>query len=174
MTVIHDAKHGGWSERESGRPAYVIYLRVRFRDLDVLGHVNNAAYVDYMDQVAIDHAAALDLSQQRLAQLGGLFIARRHEIDYLMPAQADDRLQVVTWIAQAHGARAIRYYEIQRRSRDEDQPWPLADRALAPDEPTPGFGSTVLRARTDWAYVDVATGRPRRMPEEVMGALAEH
>jgi acyl-CoA thioester hydrolase len=161
-----------WPNRDPRRPAYLTYLRVRYSDLDTLGHVNNAAYVTYMDQAAIDHAAALALDQERLKALGGWFIARRHLIDYLVPALTSDRLQILTWIAAMHGARATRFYEIQRRERDDPNPWPLPDRPLEPGEATPEFGSVILRARTDWAFVDVETGRPRRIPPDVMAVFA--
>ena len=149
-------------------PAYIAYVRVRFSDLDPLGHVNNAAYINYLEQAAIDHAAAVDLGQERLAALGGVFIARRHVIDYLRPAVADDRLRIVTWIAEMHGARAARLYEVERQSGASDTPWPRSDHLLSDRGSVERFGDVILRARTDWAYVDVGSGRPRRMPPDVL------
>jgi acyl-CoA thioester hydrolase len=161
----------GLAERDPAKPAFVAYARVRFSDLDPLGHVNNAVYVTYLEQAAIDHAAALDLGQDRLAELGGVFIARRHLIDFLKPAVADDRLQIVTWIGEMRGARAVRFYEIERRAGDAITDWPRSDRRLTANDTIAGFGDLILRARTDWAYVDPVSGRPRRMPPEVLAVF---
>lgn len=161
----------GLAERDPAKPAFVAYARVRFSDLDPLGHVNNAIYVTYLEQAAIDHAAALDLDQERLATLGGVFIARRHLIDFLRPALADDRLQVVTWIGEMRGARAVRFYEIERQAGAVVIDWPRRDRRLTAGESLAAFGDLILRARTDWAYVDPGSGRPRRVPPEVLAVL---
>ena len=161
----------GLAERDPAKPAFVAYASVRFSDLDPLGHVNNAIYVTYLEQAAIDHAAALELGQERLATLGGVFIARRHLIDFLRPARADDRLQIVTWIGEMHGARAIRFYEIERQPGATATGWPRPDRRLKPGESLARFGDLILRARTDWAYVDPASGRPRRFPPDVLAVL---
>lgn len=158
----------GLAARDPAKPAFVAYARVRFSDLDPLGHVNNAIYVTYLEQAAIDHAAAFDLDQDRLASLGGVFIARRHLIDFLRPALADDRLQVVTWIGEMRGARAVRFYEIERQAGAVVTGWPRQDRRLAAGESLATFGDLILRARTDWAYVDPVTGRPRRIPPDVL------
>lgn len=161
----------GLAERNPAKPAFVAHARVRFSDLDPLGHVNNAVYVTYLEQAAIDHAAALDLDQDRLATLGGVFIARRHLIDFLRPALVDDRLQIVTWIGEMHGARAVRFYEIERQPGATATGWPRPDHRLRPGEALAGFGDLILRARTDWAYVDPGSGRPRRIPPEVLAVF---
>jgi acyl-CoA thioesterase FadM len=64
-----------------------LMVRVRFHECDPLGHVNNAVYLNYLEQAAIDHALLVGWSQQRLErEAGGVFVARRHELDYLKPA----------------------------------------------------------------------------------------
>jgi acyl-CoA thioester hydrolase len=162
----------GWMQaRDLMSPAFACYLRVRSNELDSLGHVNNANYVIFIEQAAIDHAAALGLDQGRLAEIGGVFLTRRHFIDYIKPAFAYDHLRVVTWIGGMHGARATRFYEIERLRAAEVTTWPLPDRQLATGETLPPFGELILRARTDWAFVDVSTGRPRRMPPEVLAVF---
>jgi acyl-CoA thioester hydrolase len=158
-------------DHDPARPSFVAYVRVRFSDLDGLGHANNAAYVNFLEQAAIDHAAALDLGQGRQAAFGGVFIVRRHVIEYLQPAVAGDRLRVLTWIDEMRGARAVRSYEVRRQSSDVDLVWPLPDRTLRPHEVPPEFGDVILRARTDWAFVDIVSGRPRRMPAEMLAII---
>jgi len=140
---------------------YVAHYRVRHHEMDALGHVNNAVYLHYLEQTAIQHSTALGYSGERLRELGGLFIASRHEIDYLRPAIAGDLLQVVTWVAEMGGARSRRDYAILRRAEPADRRIP-ADGILAAGEAAPG--ELLVRARTQWAWVGVADGRPRRIP----------
>lgn len=140
---------------------YIAHYRVRHHEMDALGHVNNAVYLHYLEQTAIEHSTALGYSGAQLQELGGLFIASRHEIDYLRPAIAGDLLQVVTWVAEMGGARSRRDYAILRRAESADGRLP-ADRIAATGEAAPG--ELLVRARTQWAWVGVADGRPRRIP----------
>lgn len=74
-------------------------------------------------------------------------MTRRHEIDYLRPAMPGDAILLHTRVMETRASRAVRATEVRR-------------------------GEEVLaRVRTDWVWVDPATGRPRRMPEE-FAALA--
>ena len=68
---------------DAGVPAFESFFRVRFHEVDALGHVNNAAYLNYLEQAAIDHATFLGLDLQRLQGLGGVLVARRHEIVFV-------------------------------------------------------------------------------------------
>ncbi|MFL5758649.1 MAG: acyl-CoA thioesterase [Thermomicrobiales bacterium] len=148
------------------RHVYIAHFRVRNHELDALGHVNNAAYLNYLEQAAIDHAAAGGFSEARLRAIGGVFVARRHEIDYLQPARAGDWLRVITWPVELGAAKAVRAYEITRL------PAPLVadpprDGLRDPGEVGP-LPVVIARAQTVWAFVNVATARPRRMPVEIV------
>jgi acyl-CoA thioester hydrolase len=57
--------------------------RVRFRDVDAMGHVNNAVYSTYLEQA-------------RIGILGGLepFILARVEIDFRAPLQEGEEVEV--------------------------------------------------------------------------------
>jgi acyl-CoA thioester hydrolase len=145
---------------------FATWFKVRYYEADALGHVNNAAYLHYLEHAAIEHCAALGYPIERFAALGGNFIVRRHEIDYVLPASPGDTLQVVTWPVDFHGARATRAYTIYRHSTataSAGQAIP-PDRLLTPDE-TPA-GDILVRAKTIWVWVD-PTGRPRRVPAEL-------
>jgi acyl-CoA thioester hydrolase len=152
--------------KTKARHVYVAYFKVRHHELDSLGHVNNATYLNYLEQAAIDHAAAGGFPEDALREVGGVFVARRHEIDYLQPAKANDLLRVVTWPVELGAARAIRAYEIRRLPA---QPFetPLIDGIRNPSEI--GIeGDLIAQAQTVWAFVDTETGRPRRMPREIV------
>ena len=157
--------------RDRAVHVYLAHFRVRYHQLDPLGHVNNAAYLNFLEQAAIDHAAAAGYDVERLREIGGLFIARRHEIEYLRPATAGDRLRVVTWGVQLHGARAVRAYEVHRLPEQALGAAPPADALVAPADLPALSGDLIVQARTDWAFVDIVTGRPRRIPPDLAAAF---
>lgn len=149
------------------KSGFMGYFRVRFSECDPLGHVNNAVYLNYLEQTAIDHAAIVGWSSEALQrEAGAVFVARKHEIEYFQPATEGTLLQVLTWPGAMSGARGTRHYEI---SRVEGDPTGLVDRLLAPDEitPTPRAG-LIVRAKTEWAFMNVTTGRPTRIPAIVV------
>ena len=150
---------------------YLAHFRVRHHQLDPLGHVNNAAYLNFLEQAAIDHAAAAGYDVDHLRRLGGLFIARRHEIDFLRPAFAGDWLRVATWAVDIHGARAIRAYEVFRLPAAAAAGSPPSDTLADPNALAHLPGELTVRARTEWAFVDAKTGRPRRVPTELRSAF---
>jgi acyl-CoA thioester hydrolase len=135
---------------QDGRPVYVMPLRVRTYEMDQLGHVNNAVYLNYMEQAATEHAEDLGFGKERVMALGGLFVVRQHEILYLGSAVAGDELEVTTWPEQLTGPRAIRCYLIHNVAT----------------------GKRLVAARTLWVWVDARTGRPRPLPREMLDAFA--
>jgi acyl-CoA thioester hydrolase len=151
-------------------PHFAAYFKVRHYEMDAYGHVNNAVYLHYLEQAAIEHSAAVGFPDERARELGGAWLVRTHEIEYLHPAEAGDVLQVVTWAVAFKGARAFRDYAIFRVDGGSDDPLGLpADGFLPPDQsPT---GDPLVRARTLWVWADRASGRPRRIPPEMYPAF---
>jgi acyl-CoA thioester hydrolase len=158
------------SEDPAGWPppralAFETFVKVRFHELDALGHVNNAAYLNYVEQAAIDHAAVLGLGMEEMRALGGVFVARRHEIDYLRPAVGGDSLRVITWLGTPRGARVDRSYLILRELH---RPATVAvEGRLFPGADVPRSLPVIVRARTEWVFVD-SDGHPRRVPADVI------
>jgi acyl-CoA thioester hydrolase len=151
-------------------PRYAAYFKVRHYEMDALGHVNNAVYLHYLEQAAYEHSAAAGFSEAQTRALGGLWIVRTHQIEYLRPATAGDVLRVMTWAVAFKGARAWRDYVIHRHESDPNEPQTLpADGFLALDATLPG--EPLVRARTLWVWADVASYRPRRIPAELYRAF---
>lgn len=150
------------------KSGYICWFRVRFGECDPLGHVNNAVYLTYLEQAAIDHAAFGGWPETRLRdEIGAVFVARRHEIEYRRPATEGMVLEVRTWPSSMSGARAFRDYEIGVTS--EPDPARRIDRLVPPGQ-IASFprADLVVRARTEWAFMNVATGRPARIPQTVI------
>jgi acyl-CoA thioester hydrolase len=149
------------------KSAFLTCVRVLFRDCDPLGHVNNAVYVGYLEQAAIDHAAAAGWPADRLQrEAGAVFVARRHEIDFLRPAFENDVLEILTWPEAMSGARATRAYEVRRIDAD---PLALPSSRLIDGGAIrhPERSELVVTGRTQWAFADVERGRPVRIPASV-------
>src|ERR671911_1849908 len=148
-----------------GVPAFETFFRVRFHEVDALGHVNNAAYLNYLEQAAIDHATYLGLDLPRLQGLGGVFVARRHEIEFLRPTFAGDILRVITWLGEPRGARVDRRYLVFREPSSVPE-GVVAGRPM-PDGSMPARDGLVARATTEWVFAN-NQGQPRRIPEEIV------
>lgn len=123
-------------------------VRVRHYEMDALGHVNNAVYLHYIEEAAIEHARALGFDEARWRTLGGAWVVRRHEVDYRLPAVAGDELDVTTRIIRVERVQAVRRTSIARV----------------------GDGAVVVDALTQWVWVGL-DGRLRRLPSEVVAAF---
>ena len=111
-------------------------------DIDELGHVNNAVWVKWIQDVATAHWNDTALPAHRDAYL---WVVIRHEIDYLRSVGSGETVTARTWVGEApKGARFDRHVEFM----GED-------------------GKARVRALTTWAIIDRATGRPIRVPDEV-------
>lgn len=126
----------------SQSPRYTLRLQVPEADIDLLGHTNNVAYLRYLERAAIEHATVLGFDLERLRELGGFFVVRKHEIEYLRPTVAGDELEILTWVESMEGIRTTRCYEIYHAAT----------------------GTPVVRAATLWIWTDF-NGRPRRIPQ---------
>ena len=123
---------------------------VRDEDTDFLGHVNNVVWVRFIVRLAERHAESLGLDWETVNGLGGMWIVRRHEVDYHRSAVPGQELIEETWVAEMRGARSI------RRSCF----------TLAED------GSELVSAVTHWAFCDPETQRPKRIPKSLIDAYA--
>jgi acyl-CoA thioester hydrolase len=64
-------------------------LEIRFKDIDALGHVNNAVYITYLEQTRAKYLEQLGLRGSHPTT-----ILVGNEIDYLRPVLLHDRLEV--------------------------------------------------------------------------------
>jgi acyl-CoA thioester hydrolase len=126
---------------------FVYEVEVVGTDIDNLGHASNLVYLRWIQDAALAHSTALGFSERAYLDRGQVWVVRRHEIEYLRPAVAGDRLRVETRVATMKVANSVRRTEIFRDTE------------------------LICRAATDWVYVDLARGRPVRIPEEMRAAF---
>ena len=117
-------------------------VHMRWSDMDAFRHVNNSAYLAYLEQ------ARVAMFFHRNEGFAGGTVIARHEIDYLHPIVFHPQpLRVETWVERIGGARFTVGYEVF-------DPFKSGDVLTA-------------RAATICVPFDFTTDRPRRLtPEE--------
>lgn len=115
-------------------------------DIDELGHVNNAVWVRWVQDLATAHWATVATPEQVASYV---WVVVRHEIDYAGNLKEGESLNGRTWVAEeAVGAKFDRYAEFAKDGR------------------------VIVRCRTTWAILDRANARPIRVPKAVVDRLA--
>ena len=133
-------------------PAGIFKLerRVEWRDIDEMHHLNNAAYLSYVEDCAVQLAEHFGWSFDQWTNIGLAFVARQHRIQYLQPVLLDDPLEIRTWLFNVRRTSATRYYALHRATD----------------------GELLSQVATLWALIDLESGRPTRFPStfyEVIG-----
>lgn len=126
-----------------------VRARVAWRDIDTMWHVNNAVYLEYVEDATASICAAHGWTPRLIQDAGCRMIVRRHRIEYRVPAAPGDELEIDVWCTNG-GAHDTWRYEIRRGG----------DRVL------------LARARTIWQWVDVVTGMAVHEPPGFLAALA--
>ena len=125
------------------RPVFEMTMTAEPEHIDELGHVNNAVWVQWIQAVAVAHWYSVASPEHDAAYY---WVVVRHEIDYLRAAVEGDVVTGRTWVGEEpRGARFDRHMEF-----------------VGAD------GKVLVRARTQWAIIDKAAGRPIRVPVEVI------
>ena len=93
---------------------YRVEILVPAEAVDRNRHVNNVAYVQWMQDAAIRHSAAAGCTRMTEA-IGATWVARMHRIEYLSPAFAGEAITVLTWVADFRKVRSragcVEYYD---------------------------------------------------------------
>ena len=117
--------------------------------IDENGHVNNVTYVQWMQDIAVEHYTAIGGIEAQGPD--ATWVVREHKIEYLLPAFVNEEIEIRTWVENIRRVRSLRKYEFIRK----------AD------------GKTLVKGETDWVFLDVKTGSPRAVPEEVVKIFAQ-
>jgi acyl-CoA thioester hydrolase len=116
--------------------------------IDELGHVNNAVWVQWIQQVTTAHWNAVAPPDHRAAYV---WVVVRHEVDYLRALGPGASVTARTWVAEVpQGAKFDRYVEFAGSD-----------------------GRIHVRARTVWALLDKATGRPLRVTAAIVAPFRD-
>ncbi len=111
--------------------------------IDALGHVNNAVWVQWIQDLATQHWDAAARPQDQAAFL---WVVVRHEIAYRGNIGLGNTVTGTTWIAGgAQGATSLRCAEFTQAS-----------------------GKVLVAARTTWAMLDRVSGRLARVRPDII------
>ncbi len=127
-------------------------------DIDHLGHVSNLVYLRWVLGAALDHSEAVGLTESAYRELGATFMVRRHQLDYLRPVRASDKIQITTWVKSSTAAASKRATSI----------YIVAATTGASATSYTNEHTLVATAETLWVWVDLASGRPRRIPPKII------
>ncbi len=125
-------------------PIYSKTIKILQSAIDENGHVNNVIYVQWMQDIAVEHYASIGGVEAQ--GLDSTWVTREHRIKYLLPAFAGEEIEIHTWVENIHKVRSLRKYEFIRKTD----------------------GKMLVQGETDWVFVDAKTGRPRVIPETVI------
>ena len=114
---------------------------VAAEDIDEQGHVNNVAYLRWIQDVAVAHWRH-SASDEMLAKYS--WITVRHEIDYKKQAFENEAITATTWVGKWTHVTCERFTEIHR---SED---------------------LLVKGRTVWCIIDRETARPTRIAKELI------
>lgn len=126
--------------------ARITHRVVSASEIDELGHVNNAVYVGWVQDAAVEHweFAANNMLKEKF-----IWMCSRHEIDYRAQLFLGDEVIVRTWLGGSKGARFERYVEFGKV----------------------GLSGCVASVKTTWILVNRASGKPIRVPDEILNAF---
>lgn len=136
--------HAPAAPAEPGRSTY----RVRWAELDSLGHMNNAAYLDLLVQGTLDVLRGLGWPIERLAEGGAAPYVWSGDVEYLDEVRYGDQLETRTWFAPAPGGLEACQCAVR-----------IAD------------ARAVVQARVGWRWADVRSDAPAEPPAALVPAL---
>jgi len=127
---------------------------MRWADLDMLGHVNNVVYVDYLQEARVDMLRVHARSPQTQGLAEGVVVVS-HQVTYVAPLLFDfGPVYVETWVTEIRAASFTLAYEVFRE-RD-------------------GERTVHLRASTVLTPYVFATETPRRLTQAERDNLAPY
>jgi acyl-CoA thioester hydrolase len=95
-----------------------------------------------------------DIAVEHYASIGGIaaqgpdstWVVREHKVEYFLPAFENEEIEIRTWVENIRRVRSLRKYEFIRKADNK----------------------VLVKGETDWVFVDVKTGNPRAVPNEVI------
>ena len=112
-------------------------------DIDELGHVNNAVYLIWAQDIAVAHWRAVASEALRRDYV---WVALRHEIDYRDQVLEGETVEIRTWLGAASGPRFLRHVDIRK----------------------PGAARPSAKVETQWCLIDAETRKPKRVGPDIL------
>lgn len=130
-----------WKRKEDMSSVFDLRIKVKPEHIDVLGHVNNVVYVQWMQDVASAHIETLSVGLDQYLEMKHAMVAVEHHVQYRKAAMLDDDVILRTWLYEINALYSFRQYAFFNA---KDQ-------------------SLLFTGNTKWACIEIASGRPKRM-----------
>ena len=127
------------SATQSPKP-FSFPIKVVPEDIDFMGHVNNARYLGWVQDVVLAHWQKLAPAEEVAAKA---WVALKHEITYRRPAFLNDEVIAETVLEKIAGARSF-YNTVIRRGEE-----------------------VLAEVQSMWCCIDAESLRPARIDREV-------
>jgi acyl-CoA thioester hydrolase len=125
---------------------------VRWADLDLLGHVNNVTYVDYLQEARVDMLLTQSPDTRAVDLAEGVVVVR-HDVRYVAPMGFRlEPVKIACWVTQVRAASFTMAYEVY-------------------DETPDGERTVYLQAKTLLTPYVFAEERPRRITADEKATL---
>ncbi len=121
--------------------SYSYSFKVTSGHLDALNHVNNVMYLQWVQDASEKHWN--NLANKNLRD-DTVWMALRHEIDYLNQAFLGDEITMYTWIQDSLGVKSTRIVHIYRKDL------------------------LLVKCKTTWVLLNATTLKPKRIGEEIL------
>ena len=126
-----------------------VQLRVRGYHLDGYGHVNNARYLEFMEEGRWDYFDQHPAMIKELHQAGRAFVVVNLNIDYLAAARHGDDFEIMTGIVNVGERSGLCHHRIVRKD-----------------------GTVIAQADLTFVLLDMRANKAAAIEGEVRDALA--
>lgn len=124
-------------------------VRVRTYELDSFGHVNNAVYLNYLEEARSETLKQIGVSFHDLGREGVQLVIVEARVRYITPARYGEEIAIAVSFPEVRAASVVISYT-------------LTDSAS---------GRLIATAETRGAFVDAVSGRPTRAPRVFANAF---
>ena len=121
-------------------PPFRFPIKVVPDDIDFMGHVNNARYLNWVQDAVLEHWQKMAPADEVASKA---WVALKHEITYRKPAFLEDDVIASTVLERYNGARAF-YHTVIKRGED-----------------------VLAEVKSSWCCLDAETLRPARISENL-------
>lgn len=122
---------------------------IPWQDIDGAGHLNNAMYVSYIQDCAVQASTQFGWPPDRFLTCKQGFLATQYRIEYLQPAFLGDEVACATFLSELKGATAVRHFSLTR----------VPDKTL------------LARAQVKFSWVNLANGQIMEIPQNFVNDL---
>ena len=123
---------------------------VQEQHIDPNKHLNNIVYVQWMQEIAIAHSDRCGWSTQKYHQNQCTWFAKSHFINYIFPGCLNDNINLETWVDNIKKCSSLRKYHFSNQ-----------------------HGKCIAQAETQWVFIDIITGRPKSIPQNIKQAFTK-